>query len=294
MERFICSTEVEFWSADVAMFSAMAPTSSMEAAISLIDEDVCSAAAARSLAWPATPSIEREISSMAAAVSFTALVSSSVSRLIVRVAADDCVIEVADLLRRSSHFVHGQATDWIDAEVSCIAPALIAADPARLRTLAVTCSIDADISVIELTSCSAEADTDALCVEVSLSEALISLTPLSASSRLRVCCSAPAANASASRVSVLADTLNSGTASRRPARRYAAGSVCRSSSHCLSLSALPCIFSCSRRWKGFRKRHQPIEVEHDNQPPDPWRQCLTRSRHPCPQWPPAAAESPQD
>src|SRR3954463_7076068 len=106
--------------------------------------------------------MEREISSMAAAVSLTALVSSSVSRLIVRVAADDCAIEVATCCDAAAISFVVEATDWIDAEGCCIAPALTTADPARLRTLAVTCSMEADTSAIELTSCSAEPDTDAL------------------------------------------------------------------------------------------------------------------------------------
>ena len=170
----------------MARFSAIAPTSSIDAAISLIDDDVSSAADARSLAWPATPSIERDISSMAAAVSLTALVSCSVSRLMVLVAAADCTMEVDTCRALDAISCAVAATVWIEADAVCIADALVVAEPARLLTLTVTCSMDADISVIEFTSCSADVATDALCEAVSFREALISLTPLSASSRLRV------------------------------------------------------------------------------------------------------------
>jgi hypothetical protein len=68
MERDICSTAVEFWSTDVISPSVIALTCSIEAAISLIDDEVCSAAAARSVALPATPVIDRDICSIAAAV----------------------------------------------------------------------------------------------------------------------------------------------------------------------------------------------------------------------------------
>ena len=109
------------------------------------------------------------------------------------------MIEVATCCDAAAMSCAVAATAWIDADVSCIAAALVAAESARLAMLTVTCSMDADISVIEFTSCSADVATDPLCVAVSFSEAPISLTPLSASSRLRVCSSAPSLTSCASR-----------------------------------------------------------------------------------------------
>ena len=94
-DRDICSIDVAFCSTAVFRLSVIAPTSSIEAAISLIADEVSSADTARSLALSATAEIERDISSIAAAVSVTELAKSSVSRLMVLEAAAICVIDVA-------------------------------------------------------------------------------------------------------------------------------------------------------------------------------------------------------
>ena len=67
-DRDSCSIETPFCSTVDARLSAIAVTSSIEAAVSLIAEDVSSAAAASSSAFEATPWIDRVISSIAAAV----------------------------------------------------------------------------------------------------------------------------------------------------------------------------------------------------------------------------------
>src|SRR5215203_1986619 len=64
-------------------------------------------------------------------------------------------------------------------------------EPARLEVLAVTCSIEAAVSLIDETICSVEVVTEAACVAVSLSEAAISLLLLTALSSEVSCSPAP-------------------------------------------------------------------------------------------------------
>ena len=85
---------MEFCSTAVPSPSVIAPTSSIDAAISLIDDDVCSADTARSLAFSATVAIDRDISSMAAAFSVTDVTSASVSRATLLVELAICDTDV--------------------------------------------------------------------------------------------------------------------------------------------------------------------------------------------------------
>ena len=116
--RHLLDRGVEFCSTAVARFSVIAPTSSIDAAISLIDDEVSSAAAASSSALPDTPLIDRAISSMAAAVSFTDAVSDSVSRLIALHGGDDLRDRGGHLLGRADISCVVAVTCWIEAAVS--------------------------------------------------------------------------------------------------------------------------------------------------------------------------------
>ena len=63
--------------------------------------------------------------------------------------------------------------------------------PVSVSELRVTCSIDAAISLIDDTRLSVDAPTEAACVAVSLSDAVIWFKPLSVVSSERICASAP-------------------------------------------------------------------------------------------------------
>ena len=62
-----------------------------------------------------------------------------------------------------------------------------ATEAAKLTIFAVTCSIDAAISLVEELSCSAETAIESACVAVSWSEAVSSFAPLTAASSVCVC-----------------------------------------------------------------------------------------------------------
>ena len=99
-----------------------------------------------------------------------------------------------DLLRRRGHLLR-DAGDALDRRGGLLhrRGASRRSDAVRLAVLAVTCSIDAAISLTDDASSSAEAETDSACVAVSFSEAAISFIPDSAPSTAASWVSAPSA-----------------------------------------------------------------------------------------------------
>ena len=92
------------------------------------------------------------------------------------------------------------ATDWIDAAVSCADAAVSATDAARLVVFAVTCSIDAAISLTDDTSCSLElGDRLRLAGRLLQRRRHLGRCSPSALSSERSCMSAPSATSSAMR-----------------------------------------------------------------------------------------------
>src|SRR5688572_19897470 len=196
-----------FCSTIVARFSLIAPTSSMEAAISLIDEAVSSAAAARSSVLPEIDFTEADICVNDADVCSTDTVTLSASRVTPRI---DAAISAIDVETFSTDPVIWRAvsvTLWIDADVSCSAEAFCVIAVATWAVPADTCSIDAAISAIPDTSSSVAAATDSALPAVSVSEALIPLRLALASVSDRSCSSAPSDTSPATTAIWFADAV---------------------------------------------------------------------------------------
>ena len=191
----------------------MRPTSSIEAAISLIEDDVSSAAAARSVAFPATPTIERDISSIAAAVSLTADVSDSVSR-------DTFLVLVAISATEVAISLSGRGHSWPSGHRSNRDGGLLAEARFGDRRREAD-GVGGHLlnrrrhSFIEETSSSAEPVTDSACAGRLDERGADSSISVSASSRLRICFWAPSATSSAIRAT-LPPTASSARRGREP------------------------------------------------------------------------------
>ena len=231
----------------------------------------------------ATDAIERDISSIAAAVSVTELAQLSVSWLIVLVVGGHLRDRRRDLLRRRGH-LRGRRAHRLDRRRWSPGRGGGFGDRvARLAVLAVTCSIDAAISLTTRRVPRSDAATDSACDAVSFSERAISLTPLTASSSERICASAP----SATRVGDARDAAGRGGHARA---RCAHGG--RMSTMCalplplpaplrLVWSALPCpallLPSLREADVGLGKIQNAIEIQNENQPIAHRRRCRPRS-----------------
>ena len=199
-ERAICSMAVATRSTSADRLSEVAPTSSIEAAVSLIEVAVVSAATSNSSLVLDRPCSERDISSIDAALSFTAVIRLSVFSLTLFTDAAICVAEVATCVVEVTVSWICALTLRVAADVSSTAALISFMAPASAPALPLTCSVDAAISFIDDTSCSAEPPTEAVCMAVSFSAAAVSFTCLTSPSNERTCCTLPSCKVWAIRV----------------------------------------------------------------------------------------------
>jgi hypothetical protein len=183
---------VEVSSTEAARLSLIPRTSSIEAAISLIEDDVCSAATAKSSEFRETLLMLWPISSIAAAFSAIPVAKSSESRLTDFTEADISCIVVRISWPEEAISSELAATVWTEVD-NCLTDTVVCvALVATCSRFAVTFSTDDMSTSVDAAVSSLEPATDAACVAVSFKECASRFASLIAASRLSFSLFSPA------------------------------------------------------------------------------------------------------